>query len=313
MKKKTYADLFKPQKNMALTVDEQESVHLSVSEIGSGSSLGASCSSGLSTPFGSELGSSGSEDEEFMAELSRQMAECMLNEEEEDSNTDCTSVCEGFEVYQLKNQTQESGVGESRVKGNKRVPNTGRDFVNYKRKGHGMVGSGMKAIFLDNSGSSYGAGGTGVFLPRCPNDPTREKKKPVCSVLMPVRVLQTLELHFSRLSDTSSPVSRGSTSPRCIGHDTPNWTHPRSQRRRNGSHHSPQSQCCHQFWQHWTQHQQQQRHHLIHSNHPQFLRTHHHHVLLSQIQIQKRNYQRGLGDCPQILRSSHHQVHHHQK
>ncbi|XP_073054694.1 uncharacterized protein [Primulina eburnea] len=230
MKKKTYADLFKPQKNMALIVEEQESVRLStVSEIGSGSSLGASCSSGLSTPFESELGSSGSEDEEFMAELSRQMAECMLNEEDhaEDSNTDGTSVCEGFEVYRLKNQTQESGVGESRVKGNKRVPNTGRDhFVNYKPKGHGMVGSGMKAIFLDNSGSSYGTGGTGVFLPRCPNDPARDKKKPVCSVLMPVRVLQTLELHFSRFSDTSSLVSRGSTSPRCTGHDTPNWTHP---------------------------------------------------------------------------------------
>ncbi|XP_073300726.1 uncharacterized protein [Primulina huaijiensis] len=245
MKKKTYADLFKPQKNMALIVEEQESVHLNVSEIGSGSSLGASCSSGLSTPFGSELGSSGSEDEEFMAELSRQMAECMLNDEEEeedhaeDSNTDGTSVCEGFEVYhQLKNQPQESGVGESRVKGNKRVPNTGRDFVNYKHKGHGIhkiFGSGMKAIFLDNSGSSYGVGGTGVFLPRCPNDPTREKKKPVCSVLMPVRVLQTLELHFSRLSDASSPVSRGSTNPRCLGHDTPNWTsHPGLKDTRNG-------------------------------------------------------------------------------
>lgn len=226
MKKKSYADLFKPQKNMALIVEEQEGVHLSISENGSGSSLGASCSSGLSTPFGSELGSSGSDDEEFMAELSRQMAECMLNEEEEDhaqdSYTDGTSVCE---VYRLKNQPQESGVGESRVKGYKRVPNTGRNYVNYRHIGQGIVGSGMKAIFLDNSGSSYGSGGTGVFLPRCPNNPTPEKKKPVCSVLMPVRVLQTLELHFSRLSDTSSPVSRGSTSPHCIGHDTPNWTH----------------------------------------------------------------------------------------
>ncbi|XP_073135856.1 uncharacterized protein [Henckelia pumila] len=231
MKKKTYADLFKPQKNMALIVEE-----LSAEK---GSSLGASCSSGLSTPFGSELGSSGTSgselDEEFMAELSRQMAECMLNEEEEEEEDhDSTSVCDqGFQVYQLKNQPQESGsVGEKRVKGNKRVPNTGRDYVNYRRNGQGIVGSGMKAIFLDNSGSSYGSGGTGVFLPRFPNDPTPEKKKPVCSVLMPVRVLRTLELHFSKLSETSSPVSRDSSSG-CIGHDRP-WTHSGPKDTRNG-------------------------------------------------------------------------------
>lgn len=213
MKKKTFADLFKSQKNLAPTVEEQGGV-LGIWDNGSGSS-------GLSTPFGSELGSSGtsgSEDEEFMAELSRQMAECMLIEEEDHAEDGTSSVGEGSEVYQLKKQPQESGIGE------RRVPNMGRNYVNYRRNGQGIVGSGMKAIFLDNSGSSYGSGGTGVFLPRFPNDPTPKKKKPVCStVLMPMRVLQTLELHFSRLSDSSSSVSHG-TSPRCIDQDTP-WTH----------------------------------------------------------------------------------------
>lgn len=94
MKKKTFADLFKSQKNMVPIVVEQGSV-LGISDNGSGSS-------GLSTPFGSEMGSSGtsgSEDEEFMAELSRQMAECMLIEEQEDPAEDGTSsVSEGSEV-----------------------------------------------------------------------------------------------------------------------------------------------------------------------------------------------------------------------
>ncbi|KZV34392.1 hypothetical protein F511_35722 [Dorcoceras hygrometricum] len=203
-------------------VEERESV-FSVSENGSGTS-------GLSTPFGSDLGSSGtsgSEDEEFMAELSRQMAECMLVEDDDhaqDSNTDAASVCEDFEAYQSKDRNQESGIGEMRAKCHKRVPTTGRNYANYRRNGQGICGSGMKAIFLDKSGSNYGSGGTGVFLPRFSNDPTPEKKKPVCStVLMPMRVLQTLELHFSRLSDSSFPVDSG-RSPGCGGQDLP-WSH----------------------------------------------------------------------------------------
>lgn len=42
-----------------------------------------SSSSGFTTPFGSELDSSESDDADFAAELSRQMAECMLHEEDE--------------------------------------------------------------------------------------------------------------------------------------------------------------------------------------------------------------------------------------
>ncbi|XP_019168075.1 PREDICTED: uncharacterized protein LOC109163810 isoform X2 [Ipomoea nil] len=73
------------------------------------------------------------------------------------------------------------------------------------------TGSGMQAIFLGRSGhrSDSHSGGTGVFLPRGTNQhPTEPKKKSGCStVLIPVRVLQALQIHFNHMDASSSSHS----------------------------------------------------------------------------------------------------------
>lgn len=78
-KKLLYSDLFKGNQSMT-------------SSPGTESVLGSS--SALSSPFGSELDStetSGSEDEDFVAELTRQMAERLLLEDEDNSLSNCVS------------------------------------------------------------------------------------------------------------------------------------------------------------------------------------------------------------------------------
>lgn len=84
------------------------------------------------------------------------------------------------------------------------------------------TGSGMQAIFLGRSGhrNDSHSGGTGVFLPRGTNQhPTEPKKKSGCStVLIPVRVLQALQLHFNHM-DASSSRSNICT-PNHLDHDS---------------------------------------------------------------------------------------------
>lgn len=76
-----YADLFKPRnkgdQNLSQKCEEWSTSSYRSSNFDSSSS-------GFTSPFGSELGSSESEDGDFVAELSRQMAECMLQEDEEE-------------------------------------------------------------------------------------------------------------------------------------------------------------------------------------------------------------------------------------
>lgn len=76
-----HADLFKLEENR-----DNNSVIMSQwrSPSSNNSSACDSSSSGFNSPFGSELDSSESEDGDFTAVLSRQMAECMLHEEEEE-------------------------------------------------------------------------------------------------------------------------------------------------------------------------------------------------------------------------------------
>ncbi|CAI9770869.1 unnamed protein product [Fraxinus pennsylvanica] len=199
-KKLLFSDLFKGNQSMASS-PSTESV------------LGSS--SALSSPFGSELDStetSGSEDEDFIAELTRQMAEHLLQEDGENSLSDCVS-----DESKLKNQAtvRKQGrnsrgrrVGRSELTQKKPLYQTEQQYkgVNW---GNGLYyGSGMRAVFLGGSGSSHGSCGTGVFLPRGSNVPAEHKKKSgACStVLIPTRVLQALELHFNR-----STASRDST------------------------------------------------------------------------------------------------------
>ncbi|KAL7082091.1 hypothetical protein ACP275_14G078900 [Erythranthe tilingii] len=227
-----YADLFKRGNVMNMVVQkEEENMIISKPPLGLSSSSSSSSnqlsysdssSSGFSTP----LYSDSSDDGDFVAELSRQMAECMLQEEEEEQvieNTIANYMSENSDVYELKNQapiTKEGSVyRSSRVKGTEsaqqkqQVQKTEQQqFMQYRGKGwgvghghgrNGQFGSGMQAVFLGGSGSVIGSSGTGVFLPR---DSTELKKKSGCSmVLMPTRVLQAMELHYNRFKDSTTP------------------------------------------------------------------------------------------------------------
>ncbi|KAL3850630.1 hypothetical protein ACJIZ3_012512 [Penstemon smallii] len=250
-----YADLFKTHKHNNLTPPP----HLmSPSDFGSGSSStnpSSSCdssSSELSSPFGSELDSSESDDGDYMAELTRQMAECMLQEEEEEEaaqnslledaknyNMNQRNIDSGainilknglyptrkvaddrtppLQVYNLKNQPPVSKQLSGRLKGaesTQQIQKTEQQFYMQYRgrdwRNKVQAGSGMQAVFLGQSGSRNGSTGTGVFLPRVTTDSTALKKKSGCStVLIPTRVLQTLELHFNRRLDSRAPPSIG--------------------------------------------------------------------------------------------------------
>ncbi|KAK4270408.1 hypothetical protein QN277_023446 [Acacia crassicarpa] len=60
-----------------------------------------------------------------------------------------------------------------------------------------QVGSGMRAVFLENPTGKRECAGTGVFLPRRVDNPAESRRKPACStVLVPARVMQALNLKF---------------------------------------------------------------------------------------------------------------------
>ncbi|XP_041990186.1 uncharacterized protein LOC121741485 [Salvia splendens] len=182
-----------------------------------------SSSSGFSTPLRSDFASSDGDDSDFIAELTRQMAERMLDDEEDPAESvvqtkandykNCGAETElneptqpNIQVYELKNQAP---VRKERRRGRrvrrsesaqpKQLQKTEQQYRGSLEWGgvgiNGYSGSGMQAVFLGGSGPRLGYTGTGVFLPR---DLTELKNKPGCSmVLMPTRVLQVLEKHFS--------------------------------------------------------------------------------------------------------------------
>ncbi|KAJ0984059.1 hypothetical protein J5N97_002415 [Dioscorea zingiberensis] len=66
------------------------------------------------------------------------------------------------------------------------------------------AGSGMRAIFLNGSGSRRESAGTGVFLPRRAGNTPETRRKPACStVLLPARVVQALNLNLDELNANS--------------------------------------------------------------------------------------------------------------
>ncbi|WOH02267.1 hypothetical protein DCAR_0521656 [Daucus carota subsp. sativus] len=160
---------------------------------------GFGSSSGLNTPAGSDLDSLESEEDDFMAELTRKMAENMLLED--DNKTTPVSpndryICNGLCTkahFQHQPRNREYGYAHARRPGVLSAA---------------QAGSGMRVVFL---GSKNGSSGTGVFLPSQatnnnnivnPAYDHQYRKKPVCStVLVPERVLQTLKQHFEKRSN----------------------------------------------------------------------------------------------------------------
>ncbi|XP_051120507.1 uncharacterized protein LOC127244159 isoform X2 [Andrographis paniculata] len=160
---------------------------------------------GSTTP---DFGSSADAGGEFAAELARQMAEFMFEEEEEEINDENKKfIIEGPES---ETQPPAANQGRFRPERRKKLPPTHRQKkqlrnADPKYRPSSRVGSGMHAVFLGGSGSS----GTGVFLPRASGLPTGSKEKSGCSmVLMPTRVLRVLEFHFTTLQGGTDEISR---------------------------------------------------------------------------------------------------------
>ncbi|XP_042042585.1 uncharacterized protein LOC121787794 isoform X3 [Salvia splendens] len=203
-----FSDLFKNHQN---DKDQRGAASASASTSSSNQFLSSwdSSSSGFSTPLRSDFGSSEGDDADFIADLTRQMAECMLDDEET-AAADTVS-----EVYELKNQPQRATRGRRVRRSESAQQKTEQQYRGREWGGpviNGYSGSGMQAVFLGGSGPRIGSSGTGVFLPR---DPTEPKTKSGCSmVLMPTRVLQVLEKHFSKMQQDSNapppPHSGGS-------------------------------------------------------------------------------------------------------
>lgn len=201
-----YADLFKnDHEYRSFSSSSSSSSSLNSS---SQSLLCDSSSSGFSTP--PDSGSLESEDGgNFIAELTRQMAECMLQEEEDSKNYGCEVTELGIQRPAV---TKQGHIGRGRRARGKKLSQHQKKLLQKADQNYttntaavGHTGSGMKAVFI-GPGSGYGSAGTGVFLPRTAGVnaglPTAGKKKSGCSmVLMPTRVLQVLELHFNRLQD----------------------------------------------------------------------------------------------------------------
>ncbi|XP_028785224.1 uncharacterized protein LOC114741139 [Neltuma alba] len=69
-----------------------------------------------------------------------------------------------------------------------------------------QIGSGMRAVFLENPAGKRESAGTGVFLPRRVDNPAESRRKPACStVLVPARVMQALNLKFDEVIGGQPP------------------------------------------------------------------------------------------------------------
>lgn len=192
--------------------------------------------SDLSSQLGSELGSTETEseedDEEFMAELTRQMADYILPEDDDESAViECGA--KKFKLHKENNtrsvRNQVNKCKQGMVKGvglahrpEQKKPNGAQNraagvlgalpevwpMLQPPQKNYG---SDMKAVFLVGPTSKARNSGTGVFLPRAAStSPDVDKKIGSSTVLIPIRVLNALHLHFQNVN--SRYHSNGSAS-----------------------------------------------------------------------------------------------------
>ncbi|XP_074358760.1 uncharacterized protein LOC141698051 isoform X1 [Apium graveolens] len=179
-----------------------------------GDTSGESILSGFGSSCGSSTDETSSHQEEFIADLTRQMAENMLQEDDDEklpisqlsiTNNPKLSQSHPIRVPQINNK-----------QGKKyRQQNEQQRYGNGRNRGGFLSttlqnGSGMKVVFLGETGSKNGSsGGTGVFIPHATNklpDHQPRKKPGRCpTVLMPERVIQTLKQHFEKTANEGNP------------------------------------------------------------------------------------------------------------
>ncbi|XP_077236863.1 uncharacterized protein LOC143878456 [Tasmannia lanceolata] len=98
---------------------------------------------------------------------------------------------------QWQNRVRPGGFGNGR----KNRP-MGLSYSTWPLQDQHQNNLGMRAVFLGGSGSKKESGGTGVFLPRRAGSPTDLCKKPACAtVLLPARLVQTLNLNLDEMGN----------------------------------------------------------------------------------------------------------------
>ncbi|KAL8215219.1 hypothetical protein R6Q57_004668 [Mikania cordata] len=176
----------------------------------------SSSSSLFSAPLKSELDSNEiNAEDEFILELTRQMEDYMLQEDDDNESPAQCFASYYNPIPNVKNQNQ-----QQRWK----TPESTQQMFSRGSVGYRQLtssGSGMRAVFLNRSGSKIGYNGTGVFLPPANGSTSRRRKIPGWSAaLVPTRVLEALEQHFNSLKSLQTErIKKGV----CVGLK-PDWT-----------------------------------------------------------------------------------------
>ncbi|CAN1167078.1 hypothetical protein LINPERHAP2_LOCUS27021, partial [Linum perenne] len=215
-----------PTSDSFLTQQRHQNIHWSDS------------SSSLCSGFDSELCSTESESDDYIAELTRQMGQYMLRDfddsliqgnlkvEDDESPVSEFQKKQALIDEQIRSvQKREGPVKEEKEaiqlaeeeKGSEAIKRPVRRKRGKKKGQKGAAGDGggggcsgvMRAVFL----GVPGRGGTGVFLPAAgveigTNSSSESRSKSGCStVLMPGRVVQALKLHFDKIGPSPSPIN----------------------------------------------------------------------------------------------------------
>ncbi|XXG66357.1 hypothetical protein AAC387_Pa05g3856 [Persea americana] len=119
-----------------------------------------------------------------------------------------------FMRQQLQNRSRASGFGHGRC-GRSSSSFCANPPHHHHQQQQQQGGSGMRAIFLEGSGSKRESVGTGVFLPRRVGSSTELRRKPACStVLVPARVVQALNLNLDEMGSAQPRFQGASMTPR---------------------------------------------------------------------------------------------------
>ncbi|KAJ8533008.1 hypothetical protein K7X08_015897 [Anisodus acutangulus] len=103
------------------------------------------------------------------------------------------------------------------VKGTLNLPNSAWPTLQQSQLQQPNPGSGMRSVFLGNTGPKRECAGTGVFLPRRVGAQTETRKKPSCPVILPDRVVQALNLNLEAMDANARTQSQVQT--RCHNGD----------------------------------------------------------------------------------------------
>ncbi|XP_010541422.1 PREDICTED: uncharacterized protein LOC104814893 isoform X2 [Tarenaya hassleriana] len=211
--------------------------------------------------FGSEPAGQEREDDDYLAELTRQMANYMLQDDDKSwggsgspqstlgspfgfgsgssigPSPPLTPAWEEMKVKQalIIDQIRSAQSNFRKIKEDrereKREQRNRHDGVFGKKASDGNYqrsGSGMKAVFLDGWGSRPRSAGTGVFLPRGTGAVSESRKRTGGSrVIIPARVVEALKLHFDNIGAPPKFASHLPPHHHATNNGSSSWQRPR--------------------------------------------------------------------------------------